>query len=103
VKIIGNTILNCSNIPICVEAAGADGRIAPAGVHRNITISGNTVKGSPKPGILVTSTTGLRIENNTLDLLGGSLPVPGRMRQAGLEGWQPVTEINCQREGSDPE
>ncbi|MFO1512896.1 MAG: right-handed parallel beta-helix repeat-containing protein [Verrucomicrobiota bacterium] len=95
-KIIGNTITNCSGVPIHIEAFGGNGNIAPAGVHRNITVTGNAVSGCAMPGILVTSTAGLRIENNTLGKWTGEGQLPGLMRKAGLQDLKPVVEINCQ-------
>ena len=97
VSIIGNTLRNCGGIPICIEATGGNGDIAPAGAHQNITISQNTVTGCSMPGILVTSTTGLRITDNTLELSNDFRQLPDRMRQAGLKELQPIVEINCER------
>jgi parallel beta-helix repeat protein len=96
VLISGNTIRRCAGIPICVDAAGGDGSIAPAGDHRNITISGNTVDDCSMPGILVTSTTGLRLQNNTLNLRRDSTPLPPQMRQAGLKELEPIVQIQCE-------
>jgi hypothetical protein len=95
-KITGNTIRACGGIAICVEATGANGDIAPVGAHRDITIAGNKVSDCSMPGILVTSTAGLRLENNALDLQTGSKPVPDLMRRAGLKELQPVVEIQCE-------
>jgi len=44
------------------------------------------------------STTGLRIEGNTLNLRTNSNCVPDLMRQAGLRELLPVVEVNCQRQ-----
>jgi len=38
--ITGNSITNCGAVPICVEASGGNGGVAPAGAHRNIAVSG---------------------------------------------------------------
>ncbi|MCX6903365.1 MAG: right-handed parallel beta-helix repeat-containing protein [Verrucomicrobia bacterium] len=62
--ITNNTITDCKGAAISVEARAGNGRIAPAGAHRNITISGNVVKNGVLPNIRVTSTDGVRIENN---------------------------------------
>ena len=94
-KIIGNTIAACKGIPICIEANAGNGDIAPAGAHHNIIITGNTVKDCPAPGILVCSTSGLRLGTNTLELNGSRTTLPGLMRQAGLKELRPVVEINC--------
>jgi parallel beta-helix repeat protein len=37
------------------------------GVHRNITIEGNTIRGSDNCGIFITGTDGLTIRNNTIE------------------------------------
>jgi hypothetical protein len=94
-KIAGNRILKSQGIPIRIEATGGNGDIAPAGAHRNITIADNVVTGCPRPGILVTSTAGLRIENNTLEQWAESRQTPGLMRKAGLKELTPVVEIRC--------
>jgi parallel beta-helix repeat protein len=97
VSIIGNTIRNCGGIPICIEATGGNSDIAPAGAHHNITISKNTVEDCFMPGIIVTSTTGLQIADNILNLSKDSKHLPSRMRQAGLMKLQPIVEINCEQ------
>ncbi|HXR08283.1 MAG TPA: right-handed parallel beta-helix repeat-containing protein [Candidatus Acidoferrum sp.] len=96
VLISGNRIRDCGGVAICVEAEGGNGRIAPAGAHRDITITGNTVEGCAMPGILVTSTAGLRLENNTLNLRSDAISLPAQMRQAGLKVLTPVVQIQCQ-------
>lgn len=93
--ISGNTITDCGGIPICVEAAGGNGRIAPAGAHQDIRITGNTVQNCFLPGILVTSTTGLTIGGNHFDRLTAPGTLPHQMQQAGLKTLQPVVRINC--------
>jgi parallel beta-helix repeat protein len=57
-------------------------------------VTGNTLKDSAMPGIVVTSTAGLKIENNSLTL-NPTTRLPNVMRQAGLKELQPVVEINC--------
>jgi hypothetical protein len=47
------------------------------------------------PGILVTSTAGLHLSNNTLHLRSDSNHLPLQMRQAGLKEARPVVEIQC--------
>jgi parallel beta-helix repeat protein len=58
-------------------------------------VTGNTVQGCAMPGILVTSTAGLRIENNTMGTWTDSKLLPGLMRKAGLTQMKPVVEIQC--------
>jgi hypothetical protein len=96
-KITGNTITNCGGVPICIEATGGNGDIAPPGAHRNITIIGNTVTGCAAPGILVTSSVELQIGRNTLEHWTESQPLPRQMRKAGLTELKPVVEINCSK------
>jgi parallel beta-helix repeat protein len=96
VRITKNCIHACGGIPICIEAAGGNGDIAPPGAHRDITITGNQITDCAMPGILVTSTAGLRLENNRLDLRANSKTVPELMRRAGLKAVQPVVEIQCE-------
>jgi len=95
VSITGNTVSNCRGIPIRIEAAGAKGEIAPAGAHRDIRVEGNRIAGCAMPGILVTSTAGLRIGSNDMSgwVAAGGLPEP--MRRAGLKELKPVIEIRC--------
>jgi hypothetical protein len=94
-SISGNTILNCGPIPICVEASGGDGSVAPSGAHRNITISGNTITGCAMPAILVTSTAGLWVGQNTLGQWTDSRELPDLMRKSGLRELTPVVKIHC--------
>lgn len=102
VLVEANTISKCGGVPICIEAVAGNGAIAPAGAHDNLTIRGNRIEESPMPGILVTSTSGLRIDKNTLKLLSDTRHIPDRMRQAGLTNLQPVVEINCERKEIAP-
>lgn len=66
VVIRDNVIRNCRSRGISVYSSGARGQIAPAGAHRNITITGNRVENSPAPQILITSTDQLVIKNNKI-------------------------------------
>jgi parallel beta-helix repeat protein len=95
VFITGNTIRDCGGVAICVDAVGGNGGIAPAGAHRNITITGNTVDDCSMPGILITSTAGLHVENNILNLRTDSNYLPPQMREVGLKEARPVVEIQC--------
>ena len=94
-QIAGNCIRDCRGVPIRIEATGGNGEIAPAGAHRDISVSNNTVTGCAMPGILVTSTAGLTLERNTLEYWKDSAHIPGEMRKAGLKELKPVVEINC--------
>jgi len=96
VKITGNTIVAVKGIPICVEAVAGNGDIAPAGAHRDFLIADNVVKNCAAPGILVCSTRGLRIDNNSLELTDTRKSPPSLMLQAGLDELKPVVEIRCE-------
>jgi hypothetical protein len=96
VRITNNCIHACGGIPICIEAAGGNGDIAPPGAHRDITITGNEITDCAMPGILATSTAGLCLENNRLDLRADSKTFPELMRRAGLKALKPVVEIQCE-------
>lgn len=96
-KIIGNTIIGAQGIPICIAAIAGNGEIAPAGAHRDLTIADNVIKNCAAPGILVCSTRGLRVDNNTLELKVPRKSLPALMRTAGVDEWQPVVEIRCER------
>jgi hypothetical protein len=93
--ITGNSILNCGPVPIRVEASGGNGSVAPAGAHRSIAISGNTIAGCAMPGILVTSTAELRVGQNTLGQWTDSRELPELMRRSGLRELAPVVKIHC--------
>ncbi len=95
VKITGNTIRDCAAIPICVQANGGNGNFSPAGAHRNIVISDNTIADCGMPGIMVTSTAGLKLTNNTLDLHPSFQVSMEMVRQARLKEVQSIMEINC--------
>ena len=63
--------------------------------HRNLTLDHNTISGCALPGILVTSTAGLHIGQNTFEHWIPSGAVPAEMRRVGLTELKPVIEINC--------
>ena len=94
-KIAGNSIVACGGIPICVEAAGGNGQIAPAGAHRDIRITGNLIQRCSLPAILVTSTADLIVADNQFDRLAENVPLPHQMLEAGMKTLQPVVKINC--------
>jgi len=96
-QISDNTIIASGGIPICVEAVAGNGDIAPAGLHRNLSIVGNKVQDCLAPGILVCATRGLHLENNLLELNGPRKFLPAVMRQTGMKELLPVVEIHCER------
>lgn len=94
--ITGNTITDCQGVGIWIQAQAGNGRVAPAGAHQDITISGNTVQGGSAPGILVTSTRGLRLEDNHLSLHGSNPHVAHLLRDAGLPPDTPIARVQCE-------
>ena len=94
--ITNNTITACNGVPIRIEAIGGNGQLAQAGAHRNLTVTGNRISGCTMPGILVTSTAGLHVHDNTLDRWITTTAIPDTMRRAGLTELKPVVEIHCQ-------
>ena len=82
-KITGNTIIKCGGAAISIEAIAGNGQTAPAGIHRNIAITGNTITVSPLPNIQVVATDGLQIENNTFQ--SPTFGKPSRHRPATTE------------------
>ena len=65
VSVCGNVIKNCRAIAITVQACGGSGDIAPAGAHRDIAITQNTVIDSPMPNLELTSTINGLIQHNS--------------------------------------
>ena len=89
-------ILACKGIPICIEATAGNGDTAPAGAHQNLTLTGNSIMECSMPAILVCSTRGLQIGENTLQLNDDRKSLPGLMRKAGMKELKPVVEIHCE-------
>ena len=94
-KISGNTIVDCSGIPICIEAIAGNENIAPAGIHKNIEITDNYIARSYAPAIVVCSTIGVNIKNNKFDLMNPA-KLPGLLVKAGIKESKDVVLINCQ-------
>jgi len=62
--ITGNSILDCPTSGIIVQSIGGNGRVAPAGAHKNLSIVGNTFSNVALPFILCTSTEDLTLKDN---------------------------------------
>ena len=92
VAILDNVIRGCRATGIEVTAHGGQGKLAPAGAHNRIVVSGNRLADGPLPNISVSSTDDLRIEANTI--VG---PRPGR--RAGLPA---IEATNCTRATVQP-
>jgi len=91
VRIADNVIKRCGSIAVAVYAFGGARNVAPAGAHNDISITGNTITDCPVPNILVTSTTGLKIEGNVCE--------PSRTRK--LESWK-LREFRLKPETLEP-
>ena len=91
-----NVISDCPTPGIVVQATGGNGKVAPSGAHRNITVSGNSFANCSMPYILCTSTDGLTLSANRF-------PETATPKQAGWGGWmvpkedkgKPVVTVNC--------
>jgi hypothetical protein len=92
VEITGNVITDCGGTGIAVFAEGGRGRLAPAGAHNRIVVSGNTFSGCPMPNICVTSTDDVRIERNAF-----KAPTTAKRPPFGLDPAKlaPVITENC--------
>lgn len=98
VKITGNKISDCRDIPIAVRATGGNGLEAPAGAHNRISITGNSICKSPFPAIFVSSTRELILSGNNISAPQGQLN-PWVSRGIGLKESQsppPVMLSNCE-------
>ena len=95
VSIRGNVIRNCRAIAITVQARGGTGEIAPAGAHRDIAITENTVIGSPMPNIELTSTVNASIQHNSFRI---SAPVRSDQSESGREPSleEAIKTTNCE-------
>ena len=97
-EIRDNIIKDCRDIAIIIEARAGNGQRAPAGAHNRITLTNNSITGSPLPNIFVTSTKGLNMT--------GNISVPDtavklsdwHMRHYGLDPktLAPIMTVNCE-------
>lgn len=83
ITVSDNVISECHSAAIAVYADGGNGATTPAGAHKYITITGNTISGSTNPAIALTSIRGLVLENNTIDSTNNDLLVPWIMNNFG--------------------
>ncbi|MCE5279866.1 MAG: right-handed parallel beta-helix repeat-containing protein [Planctomycetaceae bacterium] len=79
VAITANTITSCEGIAINVAG----------GVHRNISITGNTVRDCSAPGIFASRVRGLQIKDNSLELK------PSRRAGAAAKEAPPIVRLDC--------
>ena len=66
IVISNNVVKGCRQAGIAVYSKGMNSNISSAGAHDNIQITGNQVIESANPAIVVTSTTDLCLNNNTV-------------------------------------
>ena len=95
IVVSGNVIRNTQSIAIAAHAHGGNGKLAPAGAHRNITIIDNRIKQCPVPAILVTSTAGVACRNNVLALDPARTPEPWVLHRFGIRKPKPILFIHC--------
>ena len=93
--ITGNAILDCPTPGIVVEAVGGNGRVAPAGAHRNIRITGNSFSNVALPSILCTSTDGLTLQDNRFPPEKGPQAAWGAGMVPPDQKGAPVVTVNC--------
>lgn len=102
VIISDNVISECHSAAIAVYAEGGNGSTAPAGAHKNITITRNKISGSTNPAIALTSIKGLELENNTIDFTNNDLLVPWIKGDFGRNE-DPAREIYMENVVIEPE
>ena len=94
-----NTIVGCRRAAIEIIAPGGGGKPLASGAHRNLTISGITIRDSVWPNIHVTSTEHLVIQDNRLtpaDPEKLSPPQPDRWRW-GTAKPAPIVTEQCEQ------
>ena len=96
--ITGNTIANCPTPGIVVKAIGGNGRVGPAGGHKNIRIAGNRFENVAFPCILCTSTEGLDLADNRFPTEPGPQATWGAELVPAADRGKPVVTVEC----SDP-
>jgi hypothetical protein len=93
--ITGNTIVNCPTPGIVVKAIGGNGRVGPAGGHRNIRIAGNRFENVAFPCILCTSTEGLEIADNRFPSKPDPQATWGSELVPVADRGKPVVTVEC--------
>lgn len=93
--ITGNRISDCPTPGIVVQATGGNGKVAPAGAHQNITITGNAFQNVALPCILCTSTEGLQLGANTFPTTPGIQAGWGSGMVPKEDRGRPVVLVNC--------
>jgi len=101
IVISDNQITECHDAAIAVYANGGNGKTAPSGAHKNITITGNSISGSANPAIALTSIRGLVLEDNTITDPDNSLLVPWILNNFG-RNTDPSREIYLENVVMEP-
>lgn len=97
-EIRDNIIKDCRDIAIMINARAGNGRMAPAGAHNRITLTNNSITGSPLPNIFVTSTKGLTITGNKCVPNAAVKLSDWHMQHYGLDPKKldPIITLNCE-------
>lgn len=74
--ISNNIITRSHDAAIAIYAYGGDYSVAPAGAHHGVKITRNLITDSSMPGIVVTSTTDLVINQNTIQGMNNHYLLP---------------------------
>jgi hypothetical protein len=94
--ISGNTISDCPTPGIVVQATGVSGKIAPAGAHADIAITGNRFARCALPCILCTSTSGLTLDANVFPSNAAPLQARwGDWMVPPADTGKPVVTVEC--------
>ncbi len=92
-----NRISEGRGMGIAVISVGREaGIISPAGTFNNISITGNSVKGGPSPGLLVTSVRSLVEADNVIEPDPDMALHPRQVGPWGRNGVQPVMQVNVE-------
>lgn len=94
--IANNRITKGQGMGIAVVAEGGNRSLAPAGAFRNLRVTGNTIKGGPAPGLLLTSIRGLVEKDNSVTPDPAMQLLPWHIGSWGRDGIQPVMRMNIE-------
>jgi hypothetical protein len=97
-EIRGNIIKDCRDIAIMINARAGNGQRALAGAHNRITLTKNSIAGSPLPNMHVSSTKGLSITGNTCVPDTAVKLSDWHMQHYGLDPkkLEPIMTVNCE-------
>ena len=77
IKVVDNFISESHEAATAIYAVGGNGETGAIGSHQNVEIIGNEISGSVNPGIAVTSTSDLFLDNNTITNVNNSYIISG--------------------------